>query len=338
MESLGEILVDVPQWDRESDWQRLEQIGRPIRIEAECDRESLRKRLDGVTGIIRLGHRLPELDAQLLQQAPDLRIVGVRSDRFGRGIDLQAAQQLGIRVVDTDNIASSQPVAEWDLALMLLCLRNAGAVYRQMMASEETWANAGNDDFIHGELTGKAVGLIGCGHVGQRLVELLEPFHTDLRVFDPYVDDEVVSRLNLQRSPSLGSLLDHADVLVVQVPHTPLTEGLIGEAELERLGDGKILINCSRGKVLDQVALVERLRSGRLIAGLDVFDPEPLPADSQLRSMPNVFCTPHIAWYAPHAFHRYFTTMVDQFVLFARGEPLQFELTQRMVDIRHGRL
>ncbi|MBT3343631.1 MAG: hypothetical protein HN712_08325 [Gemmatimonadetes bacterium] len=334
----GRILVDVPQWDLEADWERLRQMGDPVRIEADVDAESLTSGLAGVTGIIRLGQHLPELDASVLAAADDLEIVGVRSDRFGRGIDLDVAHQRGICVIDTDNIASAHPVAEWDLALMLLCLRNAGAVYRQMMASTERWAHAGNEAFTHGELTGKAVGLIGCGHVGQRLIELLAPFHTRLRVFDPYLDAAIADRLQLQRVDTLEALLDHADILVVQVPHTPRTEGLIGAAELERLGEGKILVNCSRGKVIDQVALIERLKTGRLIAGLDVFDPEPLPADSELRSMPNVFCTPHIAWYAPHAFHRYFASMVDEFVRHAGGEPLRFELTQRMVDIRHGRL
>jgi len=335
---MGEILVDVPQWDRASDWERLAEVGNPIRVEETLDRAALMDQLARITGIIRLGSRLPELDGGLLERATRLEIVGVRSDRFGRGIDLNVAQQRGIHVIDTDNIASSQPVAEWDLALLLLCLRNAGAVYRQMMASTETWANAGNEEFVHGELTGKSVGLVGCGHVGQRLIELLQPFRTDLRVFDPYLDEATAKTLNVRRTSSLEDLLDHADLLVVQVPHTPVTEGLIGAAELERLGDGKILINCSRGKVLDQQALIDRLRTGRLIAGLDVFDPEPLESDSELRNMPNVFCTPHIAWYAPHAFHCYFSSMVDQFVRHARGESLQFELTKRMVDIRHGRV
>lgn len=219
----------------------------------------------------------------------------------------------------------------------LICLRNAGAVYRQMMAGTETWAVAGNQDFVHGELTGKRVGLVGCGHVGQRLIELLAPFRVDLRVSDPYLEEEVAEGLGVRRG-RLEEVLDHAEILVVQVPHTPRTEGLIGAAELERLGDGGILVNCSRGKVIDHQALVARLQAGRLIAGLDVFDPEPLPADSVLRRLPNVFCTPHIAWYAPHVFHRYFGSLVDEFVRFFNGDELRYELTQRMVDIRHGRM
>ena len=113
---------------------------------------------------------------------------------------------------------------------------------------------------------------------------------------------------------------------------------MIGARELELLGRGRILINCSRGKVVDQQALIRKLEKGDLIAGLDVFDPEPLEKNSPLRALPNVFITPHIAWYAPNLFHRYFTCMALEFERFFTGQPLQHELTRRMVDIRHGRI
>lgn len=331
------VLVDPVRWHREADWQRLAEVAEPQRVTAPMTMDQLVAQAAGCAGLIRMGGNLPDLTAELFAAVPQLQIVGVRGDRFGAGVDVAAAAAAGVRLVDTDNIASAHPVAEWDLALMLLCLRNAGAVYRQMMARTDTWANTGNEDFVHGELTGKRVGLVGCGHVGQRLVELLAPFAVDLLVSDPYLDNTVSERLALRRA-DLAGVLEHAELLVVQVPLTPRTRGLIGAAELERLGDGRILINCSRGPVIDQAALEARLEGGRLIAGLDVFDPEPLPGDSRLRDLPNVFCTPHIAWYAPDVFHRYFGTMVTEFVRFFRGEPLQHELTQHLMDVRHGRL
>ena len=331
------VLVDAGPYATDPDWKRLEKVAEVVRVTKDRDGAGLIADLAGFEGLIAQGGRLPPLTEALFHACPDLRIVGVRGDRFGTGVDLPAAHRHGVRVIDTDNISSAPPVAEWDLAMILICLRNAGAVYRQMMAGTETWAVAGNEDFVHGELTGKRVGLVGCGHVGQRLIELLAPFRVDLLVSDPYLDDAVAEELAIRRG-GLDEVLDHAEILVVQVPHTPKTEGLIGAAELERLGDGRILVNCSRGKVIDHQALVARLRTGRLIAGLDVFDPEPLPADSVLRRLPNVFCTPHIAWYAPHVFHRYFGSVVDEFVRFFRGEELRYELTRRMVDIRHGRL
>ena len=299
--------------------------------------EGLIGALQGCQGLIRLGGRIPELTRAVFAGVPELRIAGVRGDRFGEGVDMDAAEEFGVKIVDTDNIASSQPVAEWVLALMLVCLRNGGAAYRQMMAGTETWATAPNEGFVAGELTERKVGLVGCGHIGQRLVEMLAPFRVDLRVYDPYLDPEVEQRLGVQRM-ELDEVLVHADVLVVQVPHTPKTQGMIGERELDLLGKGSILISCCRGPVVDQQAVIGKLEAGELIAGLDVFDPEPLPKDSVLRAQPNAFITPHIAWCAPHAYRRYFLSMAVEFERFFNGQPLQYELTRRMVDIRNGRI
>ncbi|MBI2503448.1 MAG: hypothetical protein HYW07_09505 [Candidatus Latescibacteria bacterium] len=333
------VLIDCSNWVDPADWERLSQFVEPLKPSTRepYSEDQLIAALQGVEGLVRMGSLFPELTRRVLEGAGQLRLVGVRGDRFGRGIDLAAAVERGIRVVDTDNIASSQPVAEWDLALMIVCLRNAGAVFRQMMGGTEKWASTQNEEGINGELTGKRVGLVGCGHVGQRLVELLAPFRVDLKVCDPYLPEEVAARLGIARG-ELDEVIRHAEILVVQVPHTPRTEKMIGARELGLLRRGGILINCSRGKVLDQAALIKRLEAGELVAGLDVFDPEPLPADSVLRRLPNVFATPHIAWCAPHAFSRYFQTMALEFERFFKGEPLQYELTLRMVDIRHGRI
>jgi phosphoglycerate dehydrogenase-like enzyme len=333
------VLVDRHRWTRAEDWGRLAQSVELVELKAEatCSEEELIAALRGCQGLIKLGRRVPDLTRRVFEGAPDLKIVGLASDRFGTGIDLEAAGAHGVTVVDADNAGSAQPVAEWVLALILLCLRNAGAVYRQMVAGTETWARTGNEAFVNGELTGRKVGLLGCGHVGQRLIELLVPFRVDLRVYDPYLPNDRAAALGILRE-ELEGVLRHAEILVVQVPLTPRTAKLIGTRELELLGTGSILINCSRGRVVDQQALIRKLEARELIAGLDVFDPEPLERDSPLRSLPNVFITPHIAWYAPNALHRCFAHTVQEFERFFNGEPLQYELTRRMVDIRHGRI
>jgi phosphoglycerate dehydrogenase-like enzyme len=334
------ILMEPHPWTRPEDRARLGGAVDIVELSGEGDpltTEELVQALRGCSGLMRLGRRIPGLTREVLVACPELKIVALRSDRFGHGIDLPAADELGIAVTDTDNISSAPPVAEWDLAMILLCLRNAGAVFRQMLAGTETWANAGNEAFVSGELTGRKVGLIGCGHVGQRLIELLAPFRVDLLVCDPYLPEEVANRLGIRRG-DLDDTLRHAEILVVQVPLTPRTTRLIGDRELDLLGKGKILINCCRGKVMDQDALVRRLQAGDLIAGLDVFDPEPLPRDHLLRTLPNAFITPHIAWYAPNVLHRYFQNAALEFERFFRGEPLQFPLTRRHTDIRHGRV
>jgi phosphoglycerate dehydrogenase-like enzyme len=337
---LPKVLVDKGGIDAaEGDWQRLLQHIEAELVEREnpYSEDELIAALQGCSGLIRLGSHMPDLTRRVFAEVPELKIAGVRGDRFGTGVDMDAASEFDVKIIDTDNISSSQPVAEWDLAMMLICLRNAGAVYRQMMQGTETWAVAGNADFVSGELTERKVGLIGCGHVGQRLIELLRPFRVDLLVYDPYISDDLAYELEIVCG-EMDDVLGHADILVVQVPHTPNTEKMIGARELDLLGTGKILVNCSRGKVIDQQALIEKLEAGELIAGLDVFDPEPMEKDNPLRHMPNAFITPHIAWYAPHALSRCFGLMAEEFEHFFTGEPLQYELTRRMVDIRSGQL
>ena len=221
------VLVDPHGYAQPEDLARLGQVVEVVEPTEGLSEQAFIEALAGCEGVIRLGGRLPELTRAVFTGVPDLRIVGVSGDRFGTGIDLAAAGEHGVLAVDTDNIASAAPVAEWDLALMLLCLRNGAGVYRQMMAGEEQWGRADNDDFVHGELTGKKVGLVGCGHVGQRLVELLGPFRVDLRVADPYLPEAVAAELGIVRG-SLDEVLQHADILVVQVPHTPKTEKMIG--------------------------------------------------------------------------------------------------------------
>ncbi len=149
------VLVDAHAFALEADRQRLGRIAEIVAVEENLSEGELIEALVDCRGLIRLGGRIPELSPAVFAGAPDLEIAGVTGDRFGTGIDLETAWKYGVKVVDTDNIASAAPVAEWDLALMLLCLRNGAAVYRQMIEGSEKWAQAGNDDYVNGELTGK---------------------------------------------------------------------------------------------------------------------------------------------------------------------------------------
>ena len=311
----------------------------PVRVDVEeaYDEEGLIEALSGFRGLMKMGGKIPDLTKRVFEEAAELQIVAVQNDRFGTGIDIEAAADNDVHVVDTSNIASHNPVAEWNLAMMLMTLRNYGTLYRQVMEGTERWAITPNEGFVNGELTDRRVGLIGLGHINQRLVELLQPFRVDIMACDPYVDEELVQQLGVMRG-DLEAVLEHAQILVVQVPHTPKTEKMIGARELDLLGKGNIIVSCCRGKVIDMEALVVKVEAGELIAGLDVFDPEPLPKGHPVRLMKNVVISPHVAWYAPDSLHKYFTMVAEDFERLFKGEPLQHEVTARMVDIRNGRL
>ena len=277
-------------------------------------------------------HGSPFVSADVLAGAPELSLLGdLEGDRFAYRLDVAAANERGIRVVDMSH-GSSWPTAEWALGLALVGLRNAGAYFRRMIAHEQTsrpraeWSGPGFDG---AELTGKRVGMIGFGHLARRLVELLRPFEVDIRAFDPYASPELAEAYGVAFG-SLESVLA-CDVVFVLVPHTPTTEQMLGAAELDRLRRGAVLVNVSRGRVIDSAALIARLERGDVIACLDVFDPEPVPLDSPVLDMPNVFLTPHIAGVTAESRRRFFSLMVDECLRHFEGlEPLA-ELTPAIV-------
>ena len=154
---------------------------------------ALHEQLGAVDALI-VCHGSPTISAELMDAAPRLKFIGeLEGDRFASRIDLDAAWTRGIRTVDTTN-GSSYPVAEWALGLILVSLRNAGALFRDLIAG-----GIGRDPEargrMRGSLSGKRVGVIGGGHMGRRLIKLLRPFEVEIWVHDPYLPREMAEAL-----------------------------------------------------------------------------------------------------------------------------------------------
>ena len=280
-------------------------------------------------------HGAPRISAEVMDRAPHLRIIGeLEGDRFANRIDVEAAWERGIRTVDTTN-GSSYPVAEWALGLILISLRNAGTHFRRIIAGDCQRPPHDDPGLLRGELTGKRVGLIGCGHIGRRLIKFLRPFEVDIRVYDPYLPKEMADALDFLQT-SLDYVLSQSDVIVCLAPLTPRTRGMIGPRELDLIPSGAVLVNVSRGAIIDSDALIARLKRGDIIAGLDVFDPEPIPADSEIIQLPNVFLSPHIAGVTAACYPRFFKLMVDELNRFFHGHETRFDLTPRSLANRRG--
>ena len=280
----------------------------------------------------------PRIDAAVLERAPRLRFVGeLEGDRFAPRIDVAACRERGVVPVDTTN-GSSYPVSEWALAMMLIALRNAGHEFRRMLAGE-----IGQDrlhpGYFFGELSGKRVGMIGCGHIGRRLLEFLRPFRCAVRVYDPYLAPEVADIYDFTHT-SLEHVFRGSDVVVCLAPLTPRTRGMIGARELDWLQPNAAFVNVSRGAIVDSAALIERLKRGDGVrAALDVFDPEPIPAAgplSEIRRLPNVFVTPHIAGSNYESRPRFFALMVDELERFFHGHQPRYVLTDQTLANRRG--
>ena len=293
----------------------------------------LRAHITNADGLI-LCHGAPTITPEILDAAPNLKIIGeLEGDRFASRIDLDAAWARSIRTVDTTN-GSSYPVAEWALGLILVTMRNAGAQFRRMISGESGWQRDELEK-SRGMLTGKRVGLIGGGHMGRRLIKFLRPFETEIWVHDPYLPRELAEALGFLQT-SLDNVLSKCDVVVCLAPLTPKTRGMLGQREINLLAPGTVFVNVSRGPIVDSAALVERLKRGDIFAGLDVFDPEPIPSDHELLKLTNVFVSPHIGWYSGDKHPHFFNLMVDEFDRFFHGHETWFDLTPRSQANRMG--
>ncbi len=291
--------------------------------------------LEGRVDALVVCNGAPLIDAALLKQAPQLQFVGeLEGDRFAQRIDVEACRARGVVAVDTTN-GSSYPVSEWALAMMLIAMRNAGHEFRRMLAGE-VGQDREQPGYFFGELTGKRVGLIGCGHIGRRLLEFLRPFRCQIRVYDPYLAPEVADVYDFIHT-SLENVFRQSDVVVCLAPLTPRTKGMIGAEQLDWLQPNAAFVNVSRGPIVDSTALIVRLKRGDGVrAALDVFDPEPIPADSEIRTLPNVFLTPHIAGSNAESRPRFFSLMVDELERFFSGHHPRYELTDRTLANRRG--
>ncbi len=326
---------EVQRLETFADWEWLQCEG-GVAYDANDDpalAEVLRERIVSCHALI-LCHGAPEITAEMLELAPDLRFIGdLESDRFARRIDLDAAWARGIRTVDTTN-GSSYPVAEWALGLILLCMRNGATHFRRMIQGQ-TWADQVLVRASPGMLAGKRVGLIGAGHMGRHLLKLLRPFDVEVWVHDPYLAHDMAEALGFLQT-SLDNLLSHCHVVVCTAPLTPATQGMIGARELALLRSGTVFVNVSRGAIVDSAALISRLKQGDIFAGLDVFDPEPVPPESEILRLPNVFVAPHVGYYSGHSRPLFFKLMVDELERFFHGHETYFDLTPRTRANRSG--
>lgn len=234
---------------------------------------------------------LEVLDADVLSRLPELKVVS----KYGVGLDTidQAAMRtFGKRLGWTGGV-NRRSVAELVIAFAISMLRHVPAANREVLAG-------GWRQHVGGQLSGRTVGIVGCGNVGQEVVRLLRPFEcritvNDIREYPAFYAEHSIEPV------ALDTLLAAADVVTLHLPLDRTTRGLLGAERLALMKPGAILINTARGALVDEGAL-KRLLQERRIAGaaFDVFTQEP-PPDRELLSLPNFLATPHIGGSAEEA-------------------------------------
>ena len=167
-------------------------------------------------------------------------------------------------------------------------------------------------------LYGATVGVVGASEVGKRVIRLLGPFRCRVLLYDPFLADCDAADLGAERASDLADLCARSDVVTLHTPALPATEKMLGEREFRAMRDDAVFINTARGACVDEAALAAELAKGRLFAFLDVSDPEPAPANSLLRRLPNIIYTSHIA--GPATFNMG-AQAVDDVAAFLAGRP-----------------
>lgn len=234
-------------------------------------------------------------------------------------IDIATARELGIKVARTTG-SNALPVAEFALGLMISALRYIGYGHAELKKGHWSTGSLPGETFM---LSGKTVGLIGFGAIGQNVAKLLRGFGCTILYSkrQPLTAQEEAT-LGV-RHATLDEILAQADIVSLHCPLTPETTNLIGHEAFARMKKTAVLINVARGGVVDESALVTALRD-REIAGaaMDVYAIEPLPADSELLTLDNLVVTPHLAAMAADNFAPTVSRMFANIAHVARGEPV----------------
>jgi phosphoglycerate dehydrogenase-like enzyme len=275
--------------------------------------QNLLAALDGADVVVAMRERTA-FGAELLSRLDGLRLL-VTTGAANASIDVTAAAGNGVTVCGTGSLLS--PAAEMTWALLL-------ALVRQLPEADRQVRDGGWQTTIGTELSGKTLGLLGLGRLGQRVAKVGRAFEMPVIAWSQNLDPELAREVGVEPVATKDDLLARSDVLSVHLKLSERTRGILGGRELGLLKSGAFLINTSRGPLVDEDALVDALHSGQLGgAGLDVFDREPLPAGHPLRSAPRTVLSPHLGYVTDGTYRIFYGDAVEDIVAWQHGEPLR---------------
>jgi len=268
--------------------------------------------LSGSEVVVAMRERTP-FDRVLLDRLPDLRLL-VTTGMANASIDLDAARERGVLVCGTRSRQAGPAELTWALVL---------AVTRRVAYEDAAVRAGGWQTTIGPELSGRTLGVLGLGRLGSIVAGYGRAFGMRVLAWSANLDPGHARELGVE-PVTLDDLLTRSDVVSVHLKLSDRTRGLLGARELDLIGPDGYLVNTSRGPIVDEAALVEALRTGRIAgAGLDVFDVEPLPADHPLRTAPRAVLTSHIGYVALDAYRVFYADAVEDVVAWLAGEPVR---------------
>lgn len=282
-------------------------VSRPIN-----DDEDLVTVLSGADVAVAMRERTA-FTAQRLRQLPDLRLL-VTTGKANAAIDLEAARECGVVVCGTESPSTATPELTW--GLILATLRNIPQEAAAMR--EGRWQTT-----VGGDLGGHRLGVVGFGRLGQQVARIGAAFGMDVVTWSQNLDRAQAVQAGVH-PVGKDELFRTSDVISVHYKLSDRSRGLVGATELSLMKSSAILVNTSRGPLVDTTALIEALHEGRIGgAGLDVFDVEPLPADDPLRTTPRTVLTPHLGYVTDDTYRVFYPQALEAISAWTAGSPVR---------------
>jgi phosphoglycerate dehydrogenase-like enzyme len=264
--------------------------------------------------VVMMRERTP-FPAELFAALPKLKLL-VTTGMRNASIDFTAAARHGVTVCGTASAPGTTAELTWGLI---------HALTRAIPAENANFHTGGPwQTSVGRDLRGATLGVIGLGNLGQRVARVGTAFDMRVLGWSRSLTEETAKSVGADRAETLHDLLKQSDIVSIHVPLNAGTRGLIGRDELALMKRQALLINTSRGPIVEEAALIEALTSSRIAgAGLDVFDVEPLPGDHPLRGLPNLIATPHLGYVTRANYRAYFAGVVEDIARWLDGKPVR---------------
>ena len=254
-------------------------------------------------------------DAALLARLPRLKLL-ITTGMRNSAIDVGTASAHGISVCGTRALSTPAPELTWGLLLALA--RNIPADVASVRGGEK-WQTR-----IGASLSGKTLGIIGLGKIGAQIARYAHAFEMTVLAWSRHLTEEMCQAAGAELAPGMDALLQRADIVTLHIVLTDSTRGILGARELGLMKPTGLLVNTSRGPLIDETALVQTLTQNRIAgAALDVYDMEPLPREHPLRTLPNVVATPHIGYVTRENYQLFYNDAVEDIRAWLKGQPIR---------------
>lgn len=295
------------------DWS---QVPEPVEVvefhDSVADPDALARRLQPFDAVIAMRERT-DFRRPLLEALPNLRLL-VTTGMRNKSIDVAAAVERGITVCGTGSVVPATTEMTWALIL---------AVARSVPQADAAIRSGGWQHTVGLDLHGARLGVVGLGRLGSQVARIGQAFGMDVVAWSQNLTDERAAEVGVRRVER-EELFATADVVTIHLLLSKRTRGLITADDLALMKHTAVLVNTSRGPIVDQAALLDALRDGRIGgAGLDVFDTEPLPAEHPLRWAPRTVLTPHLGYVTRNTYEVFYREAVEDVAAFVAGAPIR---------------